>query len=270
MSQVAWTPTVYVPLSELIANAGRMLTSAATATEILEASEMAGMAVDIAKRQSRMARAKGAHDEVISITYRSQAAALEIQAAAKIRIADEYDAAQKRGEVRSDGQRGKAAKAAYAGNSSVATAADIGLSRKEIYEARMIRDAEVITPGVVRGALDRAIEGGREPTNAAIMRSVKQTKTPKGPEPEKNADRSERMLFNGKIWSDLRVALQNLSGLPLPSDVLLIVLNGAGKDKIVSDKLPTSLRWLKEFSEVWDNYNEVNTKKQRNDDDKAD
>ena len=38
----------------------------------------------------------------------------------------------------------------------VATAADVGLSRKEIHEARAIRDAEKRDPGVVRRTVDRA------------------------------------------------------------------------------------------------------------------
>jgi hypothetical protein len=63
--------------------------------------------------------------------------ALEIQALAKRRLADEYDAAQERGEVaRHGGVRSKVA------GSDLATAADVGLSRKEIHEARSIRDAQ--------------------------------------------------------------------------------------------------------------------------------
>jgi uncharacterized protein YjiS (DUF1127 family) len=57
------------------------------------------------------------------------------------RLADEYDAAQERGEVATqrDGRRSKA-------EHLKPTTADIGLSRKEIHEARMIRDAEAAEP----------------------------------------------------------------------------------------------------------------------------
>jgi hypothetical protein len=64
------------------------------------------------------------------------------------RIADEYDAAQARGEVRGPADRHS--------NSHVelkARAADIGLSRKTIHEARQIRDAEEAYPGIVRRVL---------------------------------------------------------------------------------------------------------------------
>jgi hypothetical protein len=62
---------------------------------------------------------------------------LEIEAAAKRRLADEYDAAQERGEIRRHG-----------GDQTSGTedclpcAADIGLTHKDIFEARQVRDAE--------------------------------------------------------------------------------------------------------------------------------
>ena len=40
-----------------------------------------------------------------------------------------------------------------------ATAADIGLSRKDIHEARQIRDAEKADPGIVRRTVDEAAKG---------------------------------------------------------------------------------------------------------------
>lgn len=45
---------------------------------------------------------------------------------------------------------------------NAATAADLGLSRKEIHEARIIRDAEEAEPGIVKKTLDEAIERGEE------------------------------------------------------------------------------------------------------------
>ena len=68
---------------------------------------------------------------------------MSFEAHAKRRLADEYDAAQERGEVRADGERGKAVP--DQNSFSKPTAADIGLSRKDIHEARIIRDAEQAT-----------------------------------------------------------------------------------------------------------------------------
>ncbi len=97
--------------------------------------------------------------------HRRQADFLEIEALAKRMLADEYDGAQERGEVagpkdgklgRSDGER-------------LPTAADIGLPRKDIHDARLIRDAEAADPGIVRRTLDEKIASGEEPTKAALV-----------------------------------------------------------------------------------------------------
>jgi hypothetical protein len=73
---------------------------ARTAAEVLEARDMA---YDAAKRGARVAQAKGAHDSLIAAAHRLQADALEIEAGAKRRLADEYDAAQARGGCRRTG-----------------------------------------------------------------------------------------------------------------------------------------------------------------------
>jgi len=57
---------------------------------------------------------------------------------------------------------------------NAATAADIGISRKDIHEARIIRDAERENPGIVREALDEALNSGEEPTKAKVRRAVLQ------------------------------------------------------------------------------------------------
>lgn len=71
--------------------------------------------------------------------YRVQADGLEIEAAAKRRLADEYDAAQAAGEV----AKGRP-KSIPEQNTFSATAKNIGLSSKEVHDARQFRDAEVL------------------------------------------------------------------------------------------------------------------------------
>ena len=98
--------TALAPISQtieglpgLVDRAASMLASAKTAAEVLEAREAAGLAYDMAKRIARLKNAKAAHDELVAAAHRAQADALEIEAAAKRRLADEYDAAQERGEI---------------------------------------------------------------------------------------------------------------------------------------------------------------------------
>ena len=153
-------------LPSLIDRAASMLAAAKTAAEVLEAREFAGLAYDAAKRASRLSRAKSAHDELIAAAHRAQADALEIEAAAKRRLADEYDAAQARGEVAKRGWESGVEK------HNITTSADLGLRRDQIHDARLIRDAEIADPGIVRRTLDERLERGEEPTRSAVRRAA--------------------------------------------------------------------------------------------------
>lgn len=120
------------------------------------ARDAAQIAIDAAKSAGRMARATKAHDEIIATVYRLQGDALAIQSRAKIRLADEYDAAQDRGEVARVGQRRNVV------DDNVSIAADLGLRRDEIHEARQMRDAELIAAGTVENAICERVEAGQE------------------------------------------------------------------------------------------------------------
>lgn len=156
-------------LPSLIDRAASMLSGAKTAAEVLEARDVAGLAYDVAKRAARLQRAKSAHDDLVAAAHRAQAHALEIEACAKRRLADEYDAAQARGEVfgAHNGARNR-----VESSNAIAATADLGLRRDQIHEARQIRDAEAADPGVVRRALDDRLERGEEPTRAALRKMV--------------------------------------------------------------------------------------------------
>ncbi len=154
-------------LPSLIDRAAAMLSGAKTAAEVLEAREVAGLAYDVARRAARLQRAKAAHDDLVAAAHRAQAHALEIEARAKRRLADEYDAAQARGEIaRNGGDRTRLPD----GNS--ATVSDIGLTHKDIHDARLIRNAEAADPGLVRRTLDEQLARGEEPTRAALRRAA--------------------------------------------------------------------------------------------------
>ena len=156
-------------LPSLVRRAADQLATATTAAEVLDARDMASAAYDAAKSAARIARAKSAHDELIAKVHRAQADALEIEAMAKRRLADEYDAAQERGEV-----------ATHGGNrvsnvpdrNDAPTAADLGLSRKDIHEARQIRDAEAAEPGLISRTIMERLHAGHEPTKAALRQAV--------------------------------------------------------------------------------------------------
>lgn len=76
-------------------------------------------------------------------------------ALAKRRLADEYDAAQERGEVA--GPQGGGERSGREHSAPSATVTDLGLTRKQVHEARQIRDAEKADPGIVRRVLDQRL-----------------------------------------------------------------------------------------------------------------
>ena len=166
MTALAHLPGPAPDLPGLIDRAATMLAGAKTAAEVLEAREFAGLAYDAAKRAARLSRAKSAHDDLIAAAHRAQADALEIEAAAKRRLADEYDAAQARGEVAKRGWESGVDK------HNITTSADLGLRRDQIHDARLLRDAEEVDPGIVRRTLDEKLQRGEEPTRSAVRRAA--------------------------------------------------------------------------------------------------
>lgn len=160
-------------LPALIDKASAALANARTSAEVLEARDMARVAYDAAKSAARIVKAKQAHDSLIAEVHRAQAHSLAIRARAEMRLAEEYDAAQERGEVATVGQRPNVV------DDNVSTAAQIGLRRDEIHEARRLRDAERDDPGLIQRTIDRMVERGEEPTRAALRREVVERPAPK-------------------------------------------------------------------------------------------
>lgn len=172
---IAANDNVAAGLPALVRRAAAQFESAATAAEVLEAKASAVLAYDAAKAAARFAKAKGAYDDVIGAVYRAQADALEIEAMAKRRLADEYDAAQARGEVRTKQD-------AYKNRDQVTSPdlmdklpprqSDIGLTKYIVSDARKIRDADNADPGFVRREIDALLDAGLEPTKEAINKAA--------------------------------------------------------------------------------------------------
>lgn len=152
-------------LPSLVKEAAAALLRATSAAEVLSARDKATTIYDAAKRTARLQKAKAAHDELVSATYRVQADSLEIESMAKRRLADEFDAARP-----AEAAKGGRPKTVPDGNGF--TAAEAGLTRKEVFEARQIRDVIEQDPGIVRRALDQMLAAGAEPTRAELKRAT--------------------------------------------------------------------------------------------------
>lgn len=155
-------------LPAIIDRARTTLENARTAAEVLETRELAGVVFASAKQATRHLKMKGAHDSLIAAAHRMQADALALEAAAKRRLADEYDRAQKAGEVQGHGGQGKR----DAPDRNIPSVADLGLSRKAIHDARIYRDAEVADPGITQRTLTRVINAGQEPTKSVLRQAA--------------------------------------------------------------------------------------------------
>lgn len=181
-------------LPRLIDRASKALLGARSSAEILEAKDMANVAYTAAKMAARFGKAKHAHDQVVAAAHRAQADALEIEAGAKRRLADEYDAAQDRGEISQHG--GRNASSFHA--EKLPSASDMGLSFKVISEARKVRDAEERQPGIIRQALDTMLQQGKEPSKAALRRAVLDEDEDEEPEESPSRKRDAFLVFSNE------------------------------------------------------------------------
>lgn len=234
-------------LPALVERAAASLAGAKSAAEILEAREMAGLVIDAAKRAVRMAKAREAADELIAAAYRAEADAHEIQAKAKRRLADEYDAAQERGEVatRADGPK---VRDLVPGENKIATAADLGISRKDIHEGRLLNAAEERDPGVVRRALDECVAAGNEPTREAVKRAARAAVDgASSAEPARNAPARGAAAICDRV----KECVVTLAGLPPAAEVARYFAN-ADSGVIVGEKLNQAATWLADFRAAWE------------------
>jgi hypothetical protein len=256
-------------LPQLVDHAAAGLSNARTAAEVLEAKDIASFAYDTAKRAARLARAKGAHDELIAAAHRAQADALEIEAQAKRRLADEYDSAQELGDVQAHGRPknlpdGK--------DFQPVTAADLGLSHKDIHEARVLRDAENADPGIVRRTLDEKLASGKEPTRAAVRRAT--TKVQRSVDRLKRAEESVRR-FSGKkaplltaedharqvevfgtqddraVWARVEEAIELIAEQPAPAEAVRRI-PPATRHAVDTEPIRCAAAWLIEFSNLYE------------------
>ena len=148
--------------------------------DVAAARFLADYAYTHADMAARAAKRLRVSTGLVAKAMKLQGDALLIEARARIRIADEWDAAQARGDISRGGRpagteaqdcdQGEAEKPVSAGNGF--TARDTGLSRKEISEARKLRDAEKRAPGIAERAIAARLREGLAPTKANLRAAI--------------------------------------------------------------------------------------------------
>ena len=198
--------------------------------DVIAARMLAAGAYDQAKAAAAYGERFGAAERLVRKAHRLQGDALLIEARAKVKIADEYDAAQARGDVRKPGQRGKAV--ADDDSISAPTADEIGLSRQEIHEARKLRDAERGAPGIVERAIAARLAAALEPSRASLRAAIgtrSATRQERGNNlyetpPEAMAALLALEDFSARVWEPA-----------CGRGAILRVLEDAGHEVIISD-----------------------------------
>jgi protein gp37 len=138
--------------------------------EVLDAKKRATMLREDVDQELRFARMRKAHDGIVQTAHELKGRAVVIEDAADRRLAEEYDAAQKRGEVGKEGRP----KTVREGDGFSLTAADIGLTRQQIADARKHLHADKTEPGIVKRTVEDLLAKGEEPTKAKVEKVVEQ------------------------------------------------------------------------------------------------
>jgi hypothetical protein len=136
--------------------------------DVIAAKVLAARAYDDAKSAVALAERFRAGSALVDKARRLQGDALLIETRAKIRLADEWDAAKDAGLISKGGRPTEKPVDVENGFS----AADAGLDRKEIHEARKLRDAEAKEPGIVERAIAARLMAGLNPNRANLRAAV--------------------------------------------------------------------------------------------------
>lgn len=133
--------------------------------DVAAARMLAAGVYDQAKAGAAFAARFGAADRLVRKARQLQGDALLIEARAKVRLADEYDAAQANGEASKGRPKSRE-------DGKTFTQAEAGLSSKDVHDARKLRDAELRTPGIVERAIAARLLAGLEPSRANLRAAV--------------------------------------------------------------------------------------------------
>ncbi len=132
--------------------------------DVMAARMLASGLYDEAQAGGRFANRFNARDS-LDACRRIQGDALMIESKAKIRIAEEWDAAQRDG-------RALKGRPKSISDENTFRQEEVGLSAQEVHEARKLAKAEAKQPGIVERAIQARLQAGLEPTRANLRAAV--------------------------------------------------------------------------------------------------
>lgn len=191
-------PAKALPLR--IEQATTKLAQATTLRDVLDVLNQMQITYIAAKSAAQLIKARNEHDDALISCRRAQTDALLIELRAAIRIADEYDNAQKRGEVASRGGTGSNQYANIPKENICSTIAELGIAPKQIVAARLVRDAERVRPGAIEHMLEQTLQDGRAATRADVKRLALDIVTP--PKTATPSHVEQRPVSNANLGRD--------------------------------------------------------------------
>ncbi|KEC73174.1 hypothetical protein RLPCCGM1_c1290 [Rhizobium leguminosarum bv. phaseoli CCGM1] len=193
--------------------------------DVMAARMIAAAAYDEAKAAAAFAKRFDAAEHLVAKARRLQADALLIEARAKIGVANEWDAAKQSGYTLKGRPKSVPDENAF-------SAEEAGLSRKDIHEARKLRDAEAKQPGLVERAIEARLAQGFEPSRANLRAAV-------GTASASKEDRGDNFYQTPVEATRTLLAYESFSGTVWESScglgAISRVLEAAGYEVIISD-----------------------------------
>lgn len=132
--------------------------------DVMAARRLADMVYKEAKLGGEFS-AKAHLRESLEACHRVQAGALSIEVKAKMLLAEEWERAGAEGKILKGRPKSVPDENAF-------TAAEAGLTRKELHEAKKLLDAERKQPGIAERAIAARLAQGLEPTRASLRHAI--------------------------------------------------------------------------------------------------
>lgn len=134
--------------------------------------------------------------------------------------------------------------------SVVQSAALMGVNKSTIADARRVLE---------EGTQEQIAEVKAGKTG--VTQAAKSIRAKRTPEEKENVQsdqvqaHSERMQMQAQLYSSTRDALDALSGLPNPAEVVKIIRYNKKQATRIETKIQPALKWLQEFSNAWNGDN---------------
>ncbi|MFT2213099.1 SAM-dependent methyltransferase [Rhizobium giardinii] len=194
--------------------------------DVARAHVIADGVYDLSQAEARFAAKYAASKMLVPKFRQLQGDALLMETRCKIELAKAYDKAQE------TGQAAKKGRPKNVPGENIFTAAEAGLSRKEIHEARKLAAAEEKTPGIAERAIAARVSAGLAPTRANLKHAI-------GTKTATKEDRGNNLYETAPEGTWTILALEQFSQTVnepfCGRGAIVRVLEAAGYDVVLSD-----------------------------------